>query len=326
MNVLFTTVTQALQAFDTSSGEIYPSLLADTLDAGMVRTDRLVARSHESFRDGWGMWGGVNGRTGNVDGDGNAARVAQDDYGFDLGIDYRGTGNAWAFGASVGYVNSDLEVSARNSRADSDGWNLGAYGRYGTGGAGFTATAAISYSDMQSDVTRGIQVNRLSRIATSRVDTTTLAIEGELRYGIETSKGWSMGPVISVHHASADLGRFVESGAQSLNLTSNGGSDKLTRFGGGIFAGWQGTKGGLDASAQYVGGSDNFAQVGMALDGAPGITFPIRSPRVNNSGGLFTVSGEYELGGGWTIGGNIRSLISKDEKSAAGSLIVGWRF
>lgn len=58
MNVLFTPVPQALQTFDTSSGEIYPSLLADRSAAGMVRIDWLFARSHDSVRDGWGIWGG----------------------------------------------------------------------------------------------------------------------------------------------------------------------------------------------------------------------------------------------------------------------------
>lgn len=40
----------------------------------------------------------------------------------------------------------------------------------------------------------------------------------------------------------------------------------------------------------------------MALDGAPEMTVLIRSPRVDKSGGLSSVSSEYELGGGWTIG------------------------
>ena len=44
------------------------------------------------------------------------------------------------------------------------------------------------------------------------------------------------------------------------------------------------------------------------------------------TGGLFNVSGEYSLGGNWTIGGSIRSLITKDEQSASGSITVGWKF
>lgn len=86
-----------------------------------------------------------------------------------------------------------------------------------------------------------------------------------------------MGPVISVRRANADLARFAENSAQSINPASKGGSDTLGRFGGGVFAKWQGDSGSLDASAQYVGGSDNLAQARMALDGAPGITVPIRS-------------------------------------------------
>jgi len=135
-----------------------------------------------------------------------------------------------------------------------------------------------------------------------------------------------LGPIVSLHHAAADLSRFAESGAQRLNLSSKGASDKRTRFRGGIYANWQGSKGGLDASAQYVGSSSNVAEVGIAFAGAPGITTPVRSPLTNASGGLFTVSGEYDLGGNWTIGGSIRSLITKDEKSASGSVTIGWKF
>ncbi|PIX67231.1 MAG: hypothetical protein COZ43_02545 [Sphingomonadales bacterium CG_4_10_14_3_um_filter_58_15] len=325
-NVLFTTVAQALRAFDTSSGEIYPTLLADSLDAGMARAGRLTARSHEAFGDGWGIWGGLTGRTGTVDGDGNAASTSHDSYGFDMGMDYRGPDNSWAIGASVGYSNSDLEIAERQSRASGDAWHVGAYGRYGTGGQGITATAAVSYSNSEHDVTRGISVNGLARTATGSVDIDTIALEGELRYGFGTVKGWSMGPTVSIQHASSDLGRFAETGADALNLSGNGATDKRTRLGGGIFANWQGTKGGLDASAQYVGGNSNLAQVQLTMAGAPGITVPIRSARTDGSGGLFTVAGEYDLGGGWTIGGNIRSFITKDEKSAYGSVTVGWRF
>jgi len=326
MNVLFSTVPGAQRAFDTSSGEIYASLLANSLDDGMARTDRLVARAHEAFADGWGMWGGISGRTGSIDGDGNAASANHDGHGFDLGLDYRGPGNGWALGASFGYLQSDLEVLARNSSADGDGWHIGAYGRYGTGGKGLTATAAVSYTNSEADITRQIVVNRLSRLARGTVDIDAFAIEGELRYGVEMALGWSLGPVVSVHHASSDLGRFAETGAQSLNLASTGATDRRTRLGAGVFANWQGSRGGLDASAQYIGGKGNMAEVGTAFAGAPGITTPVRSPLTNATGGLFTVSGEYSLGGNWTIGGSIRSLITKDEQSASGSITIGWRF
>ena len=326
MNVLLTTVPQALQAFDTSSGEIYASLLADGLSSGMARADKLAARAHEPGKAGWGIWGGVTGGSGNVDSDGNAASVDSDSLGFDMGLDYRGADDAWALGISWGYINGDLEVSQRFSRADYDGWHLGAYGRYGDNGQGLTVSAAISYSDIEADVTRGIRVNRLSRIAAGNVGVEVFTIAGDLRYGFDVGQGWSAGPMVSIHHGDADLGRFNETGANSLNLTGGGSSDDFTRYGGGLFANWQGTDGGIDASLQYIGGKDSLSELGVSLAGAPNANFRVRSPNINGSAAAYSVAGRYELGGGWSIGGNIRGLIGGDEKSVVGSAIVGWKF
>lgn len=326
MNVLFSTVPQAQTAFDTTSGEIYASLLAQAGSDGLSRTQRLVARSHESFSEGWGIWGGVTGRDGSVDGDGNAADANHDEYGFDLRLDYRGHGNGWAFGANVGLIDGGLDVDARLSRAEYDGWRLGAYTRYGTGGDGVTLTGAIDYTDTSASVTRGIVVNTLDRRANAGVDIEAIALQGEARYGLALGDGWSAGPLASVHYAEADLGRVAETGADALNLSSTGASDDITRFGGGLFANWQGARGRIDASAQYVDGHSNVAQIGLALDGAPDALFPVRSPRTDGSAGLFALSGRYELEGGWTIGSEARALIGSDEQSVGGSLTVGWTF
>ncbi|MEQ9663203.1 MAG: hypothetical protein RLN87_11725, partial [Parasphingopyxis sp.] len=61
MNLLFSTTGEALAAFDTASGEIYASLLANAGTSGMTRAQRLAARGHEAFAEGWGFWGGVTG-------------------------------------------------------------------------------------------------------------------------------------------------------------------------------------------------------------------------------------------------------------------------
>lgn len=326
MNVLFSTVPQAQAAFDTSSGEIYASLLAQASNDGLSRGQRLLARSHEAFDEGWGIWGGVNGRDGSVDSDGNAADVDHDEYGIDIGIDYRGASNRWAFGMTVGHVDGGLDVDDRLSRARYDGWHLGAYGRYGTGGDGPTITATISHSNNSADVSRTIVVNTLNRTARSSVDVESIALNGEARYGFALGGAWSVGPVASIHHASADLGRVSEIGAGALNLSGRGVDDEITRFGGGIFANWQGARGGIDASAQYVDGHANVAQTSFALQGAPSAIFPVRSPRTDGSTGLFTLSGHYELGGGWSIGGQTRGLVGGEEQSISGSMRVGWKF
>ncbi len=326
MNVLFSTVPQAQTAFDTTSGEIYASLLSQAGTDGIARARRLIARSHEVHTEGLGVWGGVSGRTGSLDGDGNAAKVDAHEFGFDFGVDYRGQDNRWALGASGGYVDGQTQVDDRLSRAKYDGWHLGAYGRVGSGGPGLTVSGAIDYTKIEASVSRGIVVNTLNRMAWSDAGIRTVSLSGEVRYGVAVGKDWSIGPVASIHHASAKLGRISETGANALNLTSDGGKDKLTRYGGGLAAHLQSDKGSIDVSAQYVDGPRNSAWVPLVLQGAPDASFPVSSPRTDGGAGLFTISGHHTLGGGWTVSGEARALAGKHETSVAGSVTVGLTF
>ena len=326
MNLLFSTTGEALAAFDTASGEIYASLLANAGTSGMARAQRLAARGHEAFAEGWGFWGGVTGSAGEIDTDANAADADADSYGLDIGLDYRGANNGWALGAVVGYLDGGLDVDDRLSRSEYDGWHAGGYGRIGTGGAGVTVTGAFSYTDLTADVTRGILVNTLNRTARASVDIETWALTGEARYGFPIGSGWSAGAIASIHHADSELGRVNETGAGALSLTGGDVDDEQTRIGGGLFANWQGTRGGIDLSAQYVDGHSNVAQVPFALNGAPTATFPVRSPRTNGGAALMSIAGRYRLGGGWSLGGETRALIGGDENSIAGSVTIGWEF
>ncbi|WP_299329108.1 autotransporter domain-containing protein [Parasphingopyxis sp.] len=323
--LIFSNTSQALTAFDTASGEIYAALLSQAASDGLTRSQRLVARAHEPYGEGWGLWTSIVGSDGSVDGDGNGADVEHNDYGFDIGIDYRGAGNRWAAGAALGYIDGGVDVDDRLSDAEYDGWHLGAYARYGSGGAGVTIAGAIDYAETDASVDRRIRVNTFDRHARASVDVETFAISGEARYGIPIGNGWTAGPIASIHHASADLGRFAETGAGDISLVSADASDEITRFGGGLFANWQGARGGVDFSAQYVDGHSNVAQANMAFAGGPGTIFSVRNPRVNGSAGLFTAAGRYEIGNGWSIGGELRGLLG-EEQSIAGSATIDWRF
>jgi uncharacterized protein with beta-barrel porin domain len=326
MNLLFSTTGEALAAFDTASGEIYASLLANAGTGGMTRAQRLAARGHEAFAEGWGFWGGVTGSAGEIDTDANASDADADSYGLDIGLDYRGQNNGWALGATVGYLDGGLDIDDRLSRSEYDGWHAGGYGRIGTGGAGVTVTGAFSYTDITANVTRGILVNTLNRTARASVDVETWALTGEARYGFPIGSGWSAGAIASIHHADSELGRVNETGAGALSLTGGDAGDEQTRIGGGLFANWQGERGGLDLSAQYVDGHSNVAQVPFALQGAPTATFPVRSPRTNGAAALMSIAGRYRLGGGWFLGGETRALVGGDENSIAGSVTIGWEF
>jgi hypothetical protein len=324
--ILFMNETEARAAFDSASGEIYPSLLAHAAADSASRARRLVSRAHEPAPEGWGLWGGVTGRAGSVDRDGNAGEAEYNGYGFDTGLDYRGPGNGWAIGAAFGYLDGGFDVDARGSTADYDGWHLGAYGRWGTSHAGPTFTGAFSYTSIEAAVVRRITVGTLSRTARDGVDIEGWGLVGEARYGFTMNGGWAIGPVASIHHGAADLGRISEIGANSLNLSGPGAEDDVTRFGGGLFAGWRGERGGVDAAVQYVEGHSNVAQVPLTLAGAPGALFPARSPRTDGTAALAGIAWHYDFGGGWTVSGEGQTLLGSEEIDVAGSVSIGWRF
>ena len=130
----------------------------------------------------------------------------------------------------------------------------------------------------------------------------------------------------SVTHASADLSDVSEVGAQSLNLSTDGSSDDQTVFGIGAFANWQDDASAFDLSAQYVDGSTNRAAATLAFEGGPSAPFTILAPEADNGGIAASVSGQIELGSGWTLGAQIDGFFGSDFQDVGGSAILGWRF
>ena len=312
-------------ALDATSGEIYAGLLADTLGSGMARADRLVARANTPAPEGWGLWGGLDGGTGRIDGDGNAARLDHSGYGLDLGIDYRGAGNTWAFGAGGGYTHASLDLDARSSRSRSNGWQLGGYARYGTGGAGLTASASATYERHKADISRAIAFAGIGRGADGRADVEGTAVTGELRYGLAVAGGWSLGPVASVHYAHASIENIRETGSATLALSGRG-DDNRTRYGGGAFVTWQSGRSAIDLSTQYVGGDSTTSNVALTFAGAPATAFDIRSPRIRADAALVDLGTRYDFGGGWSMAGTARATIARDQRTVSGNATLAWRF
>ncbi|MCL6251545.1 hypothetical protein M3P36_10910 [Altererythrobacter sp. KTW20L] len=322
LDILFMSGASARAAFDAASGEIYASVLADTALAGMAQAERMLARAHSGTGEGWALWLGGTARKGHLAGDGNAARVDGENRGAELGFEYRGAGNGWAIGAAAGYLDGDVAVPGSSSGAEYDGWTLGAYARFGTGNAGLSASAAIDHASLDLGVWRQVVLGAVNRMASSAVDLDSLSLAGELRYGFAVGGGWAAGPLGSVRHARVDLGSFAETGAGSLNLASSGGDDSVTRWGGGAFVNWQGERGNLDLSAQYVDGEDIVAQLGLSMAGAPGEDFTVRAPQAEGQALLLALAGGLELGGGWGLGANLQWLTRTKLDNLSASLTI----
>jgi hypothetical protein len=229
-------------------------------------------------------------------------------------------------GIAGGYTSDDLDVDGRLSSVRSEGFHIGGYVRYGSGGAGLTVSGAVDYGSSDTDVTRRIIFGTTDRTTFANVYTDTLAASGEVRYGVPLGTSWSAGPVASIQYAHIDLGTFSETGGGSLNLSGRGNGDDTTRYGGGAFINWQSGRGSLDASAQFITGQNELSSATLSLEGAPQTRFTVYSPRVSGDAGLLTLAGQYDLGGRWTIGAQARGTIASQEQSLAGSISLAWIF
>lgn len=324
--LIFSNTDQALTAFDTSSGEIYAAMLAQTVANSAARTRQVLSRSRRSLPEGPGLWTSISGLDGSIAEDGNGAEIERSEYGFDAGLDYAGPGNAWAVGLAAGIRYGDVLLDDRLSNADYESWQIAAYGRYGTGGTGLTASAAATLSEDEADMARRIVVGNFNRRAMGQVTTESLSLAGELRYGFAAGEGFAIGPIASISHASSDLGSFRETGADSLSLISSGSSDEQTGYGGGLFANWQTGRTTLDVSVQYVGGGSNSTSALMAFAGAPDARFNIRAPQQDRTGIHSSVSGSTSIGGNWTVALQADSFEGDAVSDISGSIIIGWKF
>lgn len=324
--LIFSDTAQALAAFDTTSGEVYASLVAGASLDSLAQSRRTLDRARRMALPGWGAWASVSGSNGSLDSDGNGAELDRSDLGLEAGIDYAGEANRWAVGLSAGLRRSSADIDARRSSAEYEGWDLAAYGRYGTGGPGMTLNAAATWSQGDADVSRRITVGTLDRRAKSEVSVESQSLAGEARYGFPVGETLAIGPVVSATHVSADLGGMRETGAGSLNLTARSASGDQTVYGGGLFANWQDTGRSLDLSVQYVDGASGAMPARLSFAGAPTVTYTVRSPDFDPSGVLASASGTVDLGQGWGLAAQVNGFASDDTSELGASVTLGWKF
>ena len=244
-----------------------------------------------------------------------------------MGVDYRGPGNSWAVGFGGGYDERDIDLPGRSSRTEADGWHLGGYARYGNGGVGLSATLSGAYASGEAEVDRTILVGALNRSASTRVDLEAWSVGGELRYGLALGNGWAAGPQLLISHARAELGRFTETGADSLDITGGNGNDhSRTHYGGGLFARWEGTNGSLDATASYLRAGASPTEVILTMAGAPNTPYRVRSARGDGDTLQLGLAGQLDIGRGWSIGANLQAAQGDRERNLQGSATIGWRF
>lgn len=316
----------ARDAFDAASGEIHATALASTLRRGDGLARRLLARSQAETGEGWGLWGGLGVDDWHVAGDGNGARVNGQGFNAEIGVDYRGPNNGWAVGFSTGRHDGALSVRDRASRADLGDWQVGAYARYGDGGAGFTVAASGAWLSGEAETARVIAIGPVARVARGNAAVDALSLGAEVRFGLAAGGGWALGPVARLSYARASLGPIDETGADSLDLAGGGDREHRTTPAVGAFARLVTGRAALDASLVYVAGGGHLTEIELGMGGADTTPFQVRAPREQDSGAQLDISAAIQLGGAWSLGGGLHAAIADGRHRLDASASLRWRF
>lgn len=212
---------QAQATFDSLSGELHAStrgaLFDDSRYVREAITDRLRAAQsgaamgnllHHDARSGLTLWLKGYGSWSDKDGNNNVADLERDNRGTLLGADLP-LNETWRLGAAIGYGNSDLNISQRDSSVDIDSTSLAAYlgGRWNA----LSLRLGVAHSWNQLDSRREVQVATLRNTLKADCDATTTQVFGELGYALQLG-GLNLEPFAGLAHVEVDSESFREHG------------------------------------------------------------------------------------------------------------------
>lgn len=233
--ILMLSAPAARAAFDLTSGEVHASgqhVLTETFSL-FSRTLRQHGKSgrHVSARGegarGDRLWITPIGGHGEINGDGNAAKLDWWSFGIAGGYEGRlavGSGDA-VLGFGVGYINTDGKVDARLSNYDVDGFLAGAYG--GWSDESWSLAGSLTYAANRVTTERRIRFAGIARSASAKYWTHSLGFAGEAAYSVDLGSGTTLSPLVTLDLGWSRHGAFSEAGAGSLNLW--GQSESWTR-------------------------------------------------------------------------------------------------
>lgn len=225
---------QARDAFDQISGEFHASARSALIeDSQLVRdaaTNRLrlafsqYGSGEQASGNGITPWLSAIGSWGEIKGDGNAAKLRRDTYGFVAGVDAP-IGERVRLGAFAGYSNTDLKGSARNSSSKNDNAHVGIYG--GLNLNRFSLRAGAAYTWSKIDAKRNVAFEGYSDKLKSKYDANTAQVFGELGYRFDASPTVQLEPFANVAYVRVKTDAFKESGGAAA-LSAKGESDSQT--------------------------------------------------------------------------------------------------
>ncbi|ABS65205.1 outer membrane autotransporter barrel domain [Parvibaculum lavamentivorans DS-1] len=232
--IILMTEEEARAAYDALSGEAHASsATAQFMTAAEIRQqllDRLAAilgsgggglaslayapAAGDAVPGAAAIWGQVFGSWGRTDGNGNAAEIDRDVYGFMGGIDREVAPGAQA-GLAFGYSRSTYDVATRSSSGDSDNFHIAGYA--GTALGAFDLKGVVSYAYGTVDTRRTVIAGGLTNNLAADYTTHTFQAGAEAGFDLD------IGPLVLTPFAGL-AGIHVETGG----FTETGGPAALT--------------------------------------------------------------------------------------------------
>ncbi|WP_409317466.1 autotransporter domain-containing protein [Pseudomonas sp. KCJK9016] len=207
--LLSATASDARQAFQQLSGEIYPALGSVLINDSRQLRDAIGERLHDvdsTRSNGWvkalGAWGTTDSRHDTA---GYSTSIGGLLAGVDGALDER-----TRIGLVTGYSDSSLSMgSGTHSSAQVDSYHLGAYAGHDIGAWRLSTGAAYSWH--RADVKRDLQYGDVSAKQKAKVDAATTQVFGEAAYRLNL-QALALEPFANLAYVHLDSEGFTEKG------------------------------------------------------------------------------------------------------------------
>ena len=222
--ILNMTEAEAAAALNALSGEAHASAQSVLIQNARFVRDAALNRARVAAESqpvqGRHLWAHVFGAAGKIDGDGNAAGIDNNEFGFLGGTDGLVL-DTWRIGLLAGYGRTDFDVGGRASSGDSDNGHLGLYGGTQWGAIGARFGLASTWHWVETERTS------LGETLAGDYDARTIQAFAELGYRFSSRAG-SFEPFANAAYVGHRADGFTESGGAAALIAA--GSDSDTGF------------------------------------------------------------------------------------------------
>ncbi|WP_192553490.1 autotransporter serine protease [Pseudomonas sp. IzPS59] len=216
--LLSATASDAQQAFQQLSGEIYPALGSVLINDSRQLRDAIGERLHDANSAQGNGWVKALGAWGTTDSRHDTAGYSTSIGGLLAGVD-GALDEQTRIGLVTGYSDSSLSMgSGTHSSAKVDSYHLGAYAGHDIGAWRLSTGAAYSWH--RADVKRDLQYGDVSAKQKAKVDAATTQVFGEAAYRLNVQP-LALEPFANLAYVHLDSDGFTEKG-DAAALKSSG--------------------------------------------------------------------------------------------------------